>query len=53
MSLQPADILSAISVNNSEFISISNRNNRKLAKSDFTKLVRKAKKSNFPTSNAR
>ena len=50
---QSASILLAISVDNSEVVGSSSENNRKLAKSDFTKLVHRAKESSFLILNAK
>ena len=50
---QPAGALPVTSVDNSEAVSSSCGNNRKSAKSDFRKPVRKAKEPSFLTPNAR
>ena len=53
MSRQPTGTLPATGVDNSEVVSNSSGNDRKLAKSDFTKAMRRAKKYSFLTFNAR
>ena len=50
---QPAGTLPAIAVDNSEVIGSSGRNERKSAKSDFTKPMRKAEEPSFLTPDAR
>ena len=50
---QLAITLPAIGVDNSEVVRSSGRNDRKLAKSDFIKLVRGAEEPGFLTSDAR
>ena len=52
-SCQPASALPATIVDNSKIISSSGGNNKKLAKFDFTKLVRRAEEPGFLTPNAR
>ena len=47
ISSQPAGILPATGFDNSKIVSSSSRNNRKLAKSDFIKPVRKAEEPSF------
>ena len=53
MSLLPASALPAIAVDDSEVVGSSNGNEKKLAKSDFTKPMRKAEKLSFLILNAR
>ena len=53
MSPKLASALPATSVNDSEVVSSSGGNNKKLAKSNFTKPMYKVKKSSFLTPNAR
>ena len=50
---QSASALPVTSINDSKVISSSSKNNRKLTKSDFTKLVRRAEKPSFLTPNTR
>ena len=50
---QPADALPATGVDDSEVIRSSGRNEEKLAKSDFTKPVRRVEEPSFLTSDAR
>ena len=50
MSPYLASTLSATGVDNSKVVSSSDRNDKKLAKSDFTKLICKAKEFSFLTS---
>ena len=52
-SLHLAVALPATAINNSEVIDSSSRNNRKLAKLDFIKPVRRAEKPSFLTFDAR
>ena len=52
-SLQPADTQPATAFDDSEVIGNSGENERKSAKSDFTKLVRRAEKPSFLTLDAR
>ena len=52
-SLQLADALPATSVNNSEIICSSSRKDKKSAKSNFKKPVRRARKPSFSTPNTR
>ena len=52
-SLQPTGPLPATSVDDSKIVANSDRNKRKLAKSDFTKPVCKAEEPSFLTSDAR
>ena len=53
MSCQLTSALLATSVNNSKVISNSGGNNKKLAKSDFTKLVLRVEEPSFITPNAK
>ena len=53
ISPQTAGALLATSVDDSEVVRSSGENDRKLAKSDFSKHIRKAEKPRFPTLNAR
>ena len=53
MSPQPADALPATTVDDSKVIRSSGGNERKLAKSDFTKPIRRAEKPSFLTPYAR
>ena len=52
-SFQPADALPAIGVDNSEVVRSGGRNNRKLAKYDFSKPVHGVEKPSFLTPDAR
>ena len=52
-SLQPANALPATAIDDSEVVESSGRNKRKLAKSDFTKLVRGVEESSFLALDAR
>ena len=52
-SLQLAGALPVTAVDNSKVVRSSGRNKGKSAKSDFTKLVRRAKEPSFLTPNAR
>ena len=52
-SSQPVSILLATSVDNSEVIDSSGENDRKLAKSNFTKPMYRVEESSFLTPNAR
>ena len=53
MSPQLAGVLPATGINNSKIVRSTSENDRKLAKSDFTKLVHRAEKHNFLTPDAR
>ena len=53
VSSQPANALLATCVDNSQVVGSICRNNRKLVKSDFTKLMRRAEKPSFLTFDAR
>ena len=53
MSAQPASTLPATGINDSKVVGSSGGNDRKSAKSDFTKPVRRAKKPSFLTFNSR
>ena len=53
ISFQPGGALPATNVDNSEVIGSSSGNNRKLAKSNFLKPVRKAEEPSFLTLDAR
>ena len=53
ISPQPAGAIPATGVDDSEVVGINDGNNKKLAKSDFIKPVRKAEESSFVTFNAR
>ena len=48
----PAGALLATGVDDSEFVRSSGKNNGKLAKSDFSKTLRKAKESSFLIADA-
>ena len=50
---QLASTLLAIGIDNSEVVSSSDRNNKKSAKSDFTKPMHKAEEPSFLTSDTR
>ena len=50
---QPSGALSATSINNSKVVGNSGENDRKSAKSDFTKPVRRAEEPGSLTSDAR
>ena len=50
---QLSDALPATGIDNSEVVRSSGRNKKKLAKSDFTKPVRRAEEPSFLTSNTR
>ena len=50
---QPIGALLATSVNDSKVVSSSSKNDRKLAKSDFTNPVHGAEESSFLTSDTR
>ena len=52
-SLQQAGVLPATGVDNREVIGSSSGNNKKLAKSDFSKPVRRAEEPSFLTPDAR
>ena len=52
ISPQPADALSATSIDNSEVVRNSSKNEGKLAKSDFTKPMRRVEESSFLTTDA-
>ena len=53
ISSQPACALPATDIDNSKVVSSSGKNNKKLAKSDFTKLMHRAEEPSFLTSEAR
>ena len=53
MSPQPTSALPATDVDNSKFVDSSGRNDRKLAKSDFIKPVRRVEKPSFLTLDTR
>ena len=53
MSPQPASVLPATSIDNSGVVGSSDRNNKKLAKSDFIKLVPGVEEIGFLTSDTR
>ena len=52
MSAQPANALPATGINNSKVVESSGRNDRKSAKSDFTKSVRGVKEPSFLSLNS-
>ena len=52
-SSQPAGTLLATGIDNSKVVGNSRENDKKLAKSDFTKPMRRAEKSSFLTPNAK
>ena len=53
ISPQPSSVLPAIRIDNRKVISSSGENDRKSAKSDFTKPVQRVEKPSFLTSDAR
>ena len=53
MSPKLANTLSVTGVNNNKVVGSSNKNNRKLAKSDFIKPMCRVEESSFLTPNAR
>ena len=53
MSSQPACTLPAIDIDNSKVVGSSGKNDKKLAKSDFSKLMHRAEEPSFLTSEAR
>ena len=52
-SLQPAGFLPAIGIDNRKVVSSNGENDRKLAKSDFTKPVHRVEEPSFLTPDAR
>ena len=53
MSSQPASALSATCIDDNKVVSSSDGNNRKSAKSNFTKPIYRAEEPSFLTSNAK